>query len=123
MIKEMFEPGAIDRSTKAILLNALYFKGSWVNQFDKSSTNWTGEFHLNGTKGWTVVAKMMHQKAKFHYAVLDKSAKVLPTFTGELELNKGSAYGLRMPYKGKQMDMVFILPENSKDLGTYEKKE
>ena len=121
MINDLFSPGGIDRGTKFVLLNALYFKGKWEQPFDKSKTNWTGQFHLDDQN--TVVAKMMHQTAEFNYAVLDKAAKVQPTWTNNGKLAKGSAYVLRMSYKGGEMDMVIILPENSKDLEHFEKKE
>ena len=121
MINDLFSPDVIDGGTKFVLLNALYFKGKWEQAFDRSKTNWTGQFHVHDQS--TVVAKMMHQTAKFNYAVLDKAAKVQPTWTKNGKLSKGSAYGLRMSYKGGEIDMVIILPESSKDMENFEKKE
>merc|ERR1719312_2481799 len=119
MIKELLSSGSIDSETKFVLLNAIYFKGKWEKPFKKDKTDWEGKFHVGVQK--TVKAKMMHQKASFGYAVLDKDAKALPILKNGT-LNKGYAYGLRMPYKGEQMDMVIILPKNSKNLADVEKK-
>jgi len=37
-IKKLFNPGDIDSSTRLVLGNALYFKGSWTHQFKKENT-------------------------------------------------------------------------------------
>ncbi|TVU46130.1 hypothetical protein EJB05_05648, partial [Eragrostis curvula] len=45
LIKEVLPPSSVDQSTRLVLGNALYFKGSWTEKFDASKTK-DGEFHL-----------------------------------------------------------------------------
>ncbi|KAF4526000.1 hypothetical protein B566_EDAN000792 [Ephemera danica] len=41
-IKDMVEPGSLDESTVAVLINALYFNAKWYSEFNDKSTK---EFH------------------------------------------------------------------------------
>merc|ERR1711962_139806 len=54
----------------------------------------------------TVKVPMMHQSAKYRYT----------------KLKEIGATALQMPYKGETMDMVFVLPDEGKELATVEKK-
>ncbi|XP_072957420.1 serpin-ZXA [Typha angustifolia] len=45
LIKEVLPVGSVDRSTRLVLSNALYFKGAWTEKFDASETK-EDEFHL-----------------------------------------------------------------------------
>ncbi|KAK9129625.1 hypothetical protein Sjap_010112 [Stephania japonica] len=49
LIKEVLPPGSVDSFTKLILANALYFKGSWEEEFKASSTKEHGFHLLDGT--------------------------------------------------------------------------
>ena len=89
----MIPPGSIGDWTKLILVNAIYFKGDWDVKFDKSSTQ-KGDFHVSPTQ--TVQTDMMF--ARRTYGTLH-SVKDL----------KG-ADALDMPYKGKRLSMIFLLP-------------
>ncbi|XP_062925763.1 leukocyte elastase inhibitor-like isoform X2 [Mobula hypostoma] len=69
-IKNIFPPKSLDSSTKLVLVNAIYFKGTWKEQFDKGST-YTGKFKLNELqrsftldclKTWTNPKNMYHTK-------------------------------------------------------------
>ncbi|KAF8722118.1 hypothetical protein HU200_022758 [Digitaria exilis] len=44
-IKDLLQPGSVDKDTMLILANALYFKGAWAKKFDVSKTE-DSEFHL-----------------------------------------------------------------------------
>jgi serpin B len=92
-IKDLIPAGYIDSMTRLVLTNAIYFKGTWVWQFDKSLTR-EADFKVSPTK--TVKAQMMSltgEKAKFNYAETD-----------ELQM-------LEMPYKGEELSMVVLLPK------------
>lgn len=91
-IQNLFGPGTIDSLTRLVLTNAIYFKGDWAQQFDKSNTK-DEDFTISS--GNTVKIPMMSltKELKFNYAEIDK-----------LQL-------LEMPYKGEELAMLIILPK------------
>jgi serpin B len=99
-IKELLQPGVIDSSTRLVLTNAIYFKGDWDRQFRKDLTH-KEAFHLSADK--TADAMMMHDTGKFKY------------------LDGGSFQALEMPYKGKELSMVVLLPKKVDGLADFEK--
>ncbi len=64
-ITQLIKPGIIDRLTRLVLVNAIYFKGQWVNPFDPNKTKpvsfWT-------TPHDPVMVPMMTQKNQFGYS-------------------------------------------------------
>lgn len=92
-IKDLIPPGGIDPLTRLVLTNAIYFKGTWVLQFDKNKTR-EADFGVSPTK--TVKAEMMGltgEKAKFNYAE-----------TAHLQI-------LEIPYEGEELSMIVLLPK------------
>lgn len=80
-------PSIIDRlnpSDVAVLLNAIYFNGSWTHQFPKKNTR------LENFQGYTRDIKkvdMMHQERKFFYADNSRFAAVeLPYGNGQYSM-------------------------------------
>ncbi len=100
-IKDLLKPGVLKPLTRLVLTNAIYFKGDWVSQFDKKQTR-DMPFKLSASR--TAKAPMMYQKAKFGYTE-DKTAQVLS-----------------MPYKGKDLSMMVLLPKKVDGLGDMAKK-
>lgn len=45
-IKDLLAKGVLDRSTKLVLVNAIYFKGTWEKIFEESNTS-DAEFRIN----------------------------------------------------------------------------
>jgi len=99
-IKELLKQGIVTPGTCLVLTNAIYFKGDWASQFDKKATR-DAPFMLSADK--TVNVPMMHQEGKFGYA-MDKDVQVLS-----------------MPYKGKDLSMVVLLPNKVDGLAELEK--
>lgn len=102
-IQELIAPGSISALTKLVLVNAIYFKGDWDVKFDKAKTK-KRDFHVSSSK--TVQADMMYSNEEY----------------GMLRVKdlKG-AIALDMPYKGKRLSMIFLLPdENHSSLGDLE---
>ena len=100
-IKDLIPKGAIDKSTRLVLTNAIYFKGTWVKQFDVKDTT-VKDFNVS--PGKTVQADMMSmtgENARFNYSETDK------------------AQILELPYSGGDLSMLVLLPKNG-NLGSLE---
>ncbi|XP_074279275.1 serpin-ZX-like [Silene latifolia] len=99
LIKELLPPGSVDRNTRLIFANALYFKGAWTEKFDASKTK-EDDFHLLG--GTSVKVPYMTSKTKQFARVCD-GFKVL-----------------KLPYKQgedkRQFSMYFLLPDQKDGL-------
>ncbi len=79
--------------TRLVLTNAIYFKGTWKGQFDKSNTQ-EQDFHINSTKSVKVPMMFMKpDKAKFNYME-----------TENLQI-------LELPYEGDKLSMLILLPK------------
>ncbi len=63
-IEEIIDPGPIERDVIAYLVNAIYFKGTWQQEFDKEDTT---ERIFYGTEEKEV--EMMENKADYRYKV------------------------------------------------------
>jgi serpin B len=49
-IKELLHPGDLTKSTRLVLTNAIYFKGQWIEAFDKQSAKDAPFTLTNGTE-------------------------------------------------------------------------
>lgn len=77
------------------LLNALYFKGIWANEFDAKNTSKKPFTYESGT---VKNIDMMHQKSQFMYGANDTFEAVL------------------LPYGNKAFSMMVLLPKEGKKL-------
>ena len=89
-IKNLLQPGVLDALTRLVLVNAIYFKGNWANQFKKSLTQ-DRPFWLR--PGQSVRVPMMTQKEEFRYAEHDRFQI------------------LELPYAGDELSMLVLLPK------------
>ncbi|XP_053470519.1 leukocyte elastase inhibitor-like isoform X3 [Ictalurus furcatus] len=95
-IKNLLQKGIVDNSTRLVLVNAIYFKGSWENQFKVRATE---ELPFKLNKKETKPVQMMNQEAEFPPAFIpDLWCKIL-----------------EMPYKGKELSMLIMLPDEIED--------
>ena len=96
-IKDLLPPGVIDRSTRLVLTNAIYFNASWHWPFNPRNTR-IRPFHLAG--GGTVKVRMMTETTKELYGYA-----------------RGDGYqAVDVPYSWGEMSMTILLP----DEGTLE---
>jgi len=91
----------LDPAALLVLVNAVYFNGSWASRFDPDETR-DADFYLSGNGKTTV--SMMHQRGDFRYGA-----------TEELKL-------LELPYADGKLSMVIILPEERDGLAKVEEQ-
>jgi serpin B len=94
-IKDLIPQGVLNAYTRLVLTNAIYFKGTWVKQFDKSDTR---DQDFTTISGQTVKAPMMQltgDDAEFNYAETD-----------DIQI-------LEMPYDGEDLSMLILLPKEN----------
>jgi serpin B len=99
-IKELFKPGILDRDSRLVLTNAIYFKGDWASRFKKDRTR---DFHFHMSASKIVKAPLMNQTGDFKYH------------------DAGTFQILEMPYVGKEVTMVVLLPKKVDGLADLEK--
>jgi len=91
----------LSSSTVMVLLNAVYFKGTWKTQFQPEKTV-PQKFYNGGLESGAKKVPLMHIKAKFPYtAVYDLQA-------------------LELPYKGENISMLVLLPDQRDGLTNLE---
>lgn len=97
LIRDLLPENSIDSVTRLVITNAIYFKGTWVRQFEKNDTV-EADFRTGPTE--TTRVRMMQRTdddAVYGYAKTD------------------AFQALDMPYAhegGEELSMLVILPEN-----------
>lgn len=102
-IKDLIPHGVLSSMTRMVLVNAVYFKGFWENQFDEGSTM-EQDFWISENE--SIKVPMMHAYGNFRVSYSQQFGASL----------------LAMDYKGSRLSMVFILPDGREGLGEVEAK-
>jgi len=92
-IPELFKQGDLTTDDRVVLANAVYFKASWKQSFNKGSTK-RDTFYRNGQDQQTV--QFMQESATLRHSANDDLA------------------ALELPYDDQDLSMVLVLP-NSRD--------
>ena len=89
-IKNVLAEGSLDSNTRMLVVNTIYFKADWLNQFEAKSTE-DSPFHL--LDGTTVNTPMMYQDLSIPYT-------------------SGTGYqAVELPYSGSTAAMEIIVPD------------
>ncbi|XP_076318283.1 intracellular coagulation inhibitor 1-like isoform X2 [Tachypleus tridentatus] len=99
-IAKLFEE-PLSSDTVLVLLNAIYFKGTWLYKFKSSDTS-SGTFYNKGENEKNILFMKLTEKFKF-VKVADLQAKMI-----------------ELPYKGKDISMFVILPDEIDGLSSVE---
>jgi len=100
-IKDLLPEGSIDSMTRLVLVNAIYFKGDWEEQFKPDETV-KAPFFVS--PGKSVEASLMTRIGDYGYSDM-----------GDLQM-------LELPYAGGDLSMVVILPGTGCSISDLEKK-
>ena len=102
-IKDLLAPGVVNEKTRLVLVNAIYFKGSWAKAFEKKAT---------------ALAPFTLGRSKFD----------VPMMSGEITAGYAEREGfqvLELPYKsgtGARLSMLVLLPTQADGLAQLESK-
>jgi serpin B len=100
-IKDLLPPKVLNALTRLVLVNAIYFKGFWDNQFKSRDTR-EMEFWL--LTEVAVKVPMMHQEHQFGYWENDW-----------LQI-------MEMPYKEESLSLIVLLPKEKTGITDLEQK-
>jgi serpin B len=100
-IRDLLKPGVLNSTTRLVLTNAVYFKGSWAEPFPKQQTR-EQPFHTSADR--QVRVPMMQQTSHFKY------------------LKARNFQALDLPYADGDLSMVILLPTKKDGLAALEKE-
>jgi serpin B len=99
-IKNLLPPRSIDRDTRLVITNAVYFKGTWETPFEKLYTKPSAFWIVPDQSIQTPTMGLFENS--FNYAENDQAQLI------------------QLPYKGNDLSMIIVLPR-SKDIKSLEK--
>jgi serpin B len=98
-IRDLIPAGLLDGLVRLVLTNAVYFKGDWASQFERTRTK-KEPFWVTPTR--KVMTPLMAQQGEFRYAE-----------TASLQI-------LELPYAGRDLSMLVLLPRSRDGLAELE---
>ncbi len=98
-IENLLQPGVLTPATRLVLTNTIYFKGDWLDPFNKVYSQ-DEEFHLSAAQ--SVKTPLMHRTGRYRYH------------------DGGTFQELELPYEGGELSMVVLLPKETGGLPTLE---
>uniref|UniRef100_A0A8C9PSW2 Serpin domain-containing protein n=1 Tax=Spermophilus dauricus TaxID=99837 RepID=A0A8C9PSW2_SPEDA len=102
-IPELLPMNSIDEQVRLLLVNAIYFQGTWDKPFDKTCTE-VRPFKINQRDKRPV--QMMCQKANFNF----------------IYISEAQAQMVELPYAGKTLSMIILLPDEDVDLSVVSRE-
>lgn len=99
-IRDLIPAGALDKTTRLVLANALYLKAPWASEFSQNATQ-REPFFVRGTP---VDVPMMQKTTNFGYARREGFTVV------------------SLPYAGNDLQFVVLLPDDINGLRGFESK-
>ena len=100
-IPNFLAPGVVGPSTVMVLVNAIYFKGDWAEQFDAAKTNESAVFTRDDAQ--EVAVAMMSSDTELRYRQLDDGSQIV-----------------ELPYAGEELSMTVVLPPEGVSLADFE---
>jgi serpin B len=97
-IEDLIQEGVLDRLTRLVLVNAIYFKGRWANPFNKDRTRNENFYTLEGE----IQVPFMH------------NTLTLPYFENDV------FKAVSLPYVDRKMSMIILLPHKRHEIKKLE---
>jgi len=101
-IRDLIPAGALDKTTRLVLANALYLKAPWASEFSENATQ-PEPFHI---RGGTAVNVPMMRKTDRHFGYAKREG-----FTA-----------VSLPYAGDDLQFLVLLPNDVNGLPALESK-
>lgn len=101
-IRDLIPDGGLSADTRLVLVNALYFKAAWSDDFNAQATA-PEPFHVNGAKS-TVEVPTMCKQEHMRY------------------LNGRGFQAVTLPYAGNDLHFLLIVPDDRNGVAEVEKK-
>jgi len=98
-IKDLIKPGMLDPRTRLVLVNAIYFKGSWAVEFEKEATK---DARFRTLAGKKVNVPMMYREDEYRF------------------LKEAKFKLLELPYRGNELSMIVLLPRDPQEFRDVE---
>ncbi|NXG56816.1 OVALX protein, partial [Hemiprocne comata] len=102
-IQDFLEPGSVDLDTALVLVNAIYFKGTWKMAFREEHTQ---DVPFRVTKQESRPVQMMCQNSTFKVAVVAAEKMKI----------------LELPFSSGELSMLVLLPDDVSGLEQLENK-
>lgn len=98
-ISELLQRGILTNKTRAVLVNAVWFKADWQFPFSKKATRSEPFTAIDGSIS---TASLMHQRDRF------------------AAFRRDGVSAIQLPYKGGEVALVVFLPDKASALPTFE---
>lgn len=128
-IKDLIPINVVGSTTRLVITNAVYFLGEWEEPFLEQDTK-DSPFAMMRGKHRKIPLMHQHRTKTASYAAVNpdgtpfKSPREIPVDMKETDSSLYPADGgltlVTLPYKGKKLSMVWLLPRTSKGLAHVE---
>ena len=130
-IRDLVPDGALDRTTRLVLTNAIYFKGEWAEPFSGTGTR-DADFHLAG--GGASTARLMSSRWKHaRYAAFREDGACFQTphsipreaaavRRADLYPGEDGFAMVELPYQGDRLSMLVIAPNRADGIRALERR-
>jgi serine protease inhibitor len=126
-IKDMIPPRGVNENTRLVLTNAIYFKGDWLESFVENRTK-EDRFTTTAGKDMRVAMMLGPGMRAVRYGAFQADGSFFKTpatvsrkSTQSLYPDKDGFLMIELPYKGGDLSMVVILPQDIGGLDRLEK--
>lgn len=100
LIQDLMPEGSIMLDTRLVLTNAVYFKGTWSQPFEKRATRDSTFTLADGTEIQTPMMRQSEDRFKVYEG--------------------GGYHAIELPYKGDAISMVVVLPDDPSEFSSMQ---